>query len=325
MKRSKMMILLALGLVLATILTGCTFPYTVTSSPGMVVFELPLNDSISKQQNSGNFSVELLNKNMVSTQQITVQYDEVKNGQNVVTGLKPNKVVILVDTSNLSKLWTNKADTGSGKAKEGFEIRTKDNITLDITVACDGNVARDNAASYVSNFIKSAWEPLVINGWKDFNTGVFKYDNLSGILDRQVHDSVAATLPSIFAAYNYEEISVNLVTINKTLTENIQKEYSAKGINISKIAIAEYPIINADTKAALEEKVKNILKTAAAVEAGKAREKEAEGIKTAAAAAGVTSTEWMQYETFGAMARNDKKDMIIIDGNKATITLPPKQ
>lgn len=212
--KSVAVLFVAFGLMAS--MTGCVQPYEKPE------FENVGNNEtafvIQAEGNSENQDVfksaDLLAKSMVAAKRIPIPHRWVQQGRLPNDGIWMRSVIVIkVDRSPVTRVWTDDNDRGTTKNKEALEAESRDSLSVSSGFTLTAYITPEDAPKYLFRY---------------------KGDSLSTVVDTQIKNSIQAIYTRECAKYDLLELPKHKQDITDAIANEIIPFYKEWGITIAK-------------------------------------------------------------------------------------------
>lgn len=217
--------IIAMFLTLAmccTMFTGCFRKYDkpefVTIEPHQTAFLIPL---IGDSSNQASFeSEEMLREAKVAAKEIQIPHRWVQTGRMYWIGeYRDTMALIVVDRSPVTREWSSSKDVGTSAINQAIYAESSESIGFSAGMNCSAQIySEDDAAKFL-----------------------YCYNNkpLSEIMDTEIRARVESKFVEECASRTLNDILVEKEEIMKTVREDVETYFAARGITITVLGMKD--------------------------------------------------------------------------------------
>lgn len=219
----KKLITIILVLVMCcTMFTGCVKPYDkpefVTIEPHQTAFLIPL---IGDTTNQASFeSEEMLREAKVAAKEIQIPHRWVQTGRFYWWGeYRDTMALIVVDRSPVTREWSSSKDVGTSAVNQAIYAESSESIGFSAGMNCSAQIySEGDAAKFL-----------------------YCYNNkpLTEIMDTEIRARVESKFVEECASRTLNDILVEKEEIMKTVREDVESYFAARGITITVLGMKD--------------------------------------------------------------------------------------
>ena len=198
-------------------LAGCNKPYDTPEYQDIAPNETAYLIKVDGDNNSANGQTQLqsedfLKANRVATKQVQITHKWIQTGYWYV----PDVVLIKVDRSPVTRLWTKDAVTGTSVRNEAVYVESADSVDLSMGWTCTAMINSEDTAKFL--FRNPA-------------------GSLATVMDTEVLGRIQKVCQNVASRYPQPELPTHKGDLQKEVEQDLTTYYKERGITITNVGL----------------------------------------------------------------------------------------
>lgn len=213
---------LCLSAIVFAGLVGCEKPFDKPEyaeiKPNETAYVLRLEGDNKSDEGQVKFgSIEYLDAHKVAAKRIQVTHRWDQQGKGSADGAWiPDMVVVKVDRSPITRVWTKDETTGTSAKNEAVEVESKDSVNFSIGWSCTAMIAEEDTSKFLY---------------------LYPNDSLSTAMDREILGRIQRECQLVVSKYILDEARGKKDEIQQAVEASLKDFKQSRGITITNVAL----------------------------------------------------------------------------------------